>query len=134
MCDCVFCERDKIKTDFVYEDDLVMAFPDIDPINEGHILVVPREHYLDMDDVPDETLARLIMVSKKVVSALKETYKPDGYGIMQNGGAFNDTGHFHLHVFPRYKGDGFGWTFGESKAVNQEVAKKIRDCIRRDFK
>lgn len=130
MLECVFCHKDRIVTDFVYEDEIVMAFMDMEPINEGHILLVPKEHYLDVDEIPDEVLAHLMMVSKKIVSALKETYKLDGYSIMQNGGVFNDVGHYHLHIFPRYVGDGFGWTYGnEIKNVNAEIAKRIRDRI-----
>ncbi len=130
MLGCVFCHKDRIVTDFVYEDEIVMAFMDMEPINEGHILLVPKEHYLDVDEIPDEVLAHLMMVSKKIVSALKETYKLDGYSIMQNGGVFNDVGHYHLHIFPRYVGDGFGWTYGnEIKNVNAEIAKRIRDRI-----
>ena len=57
-------------------------------------------------------------------------YKPNGYSIMQNGGEFNDVGHYHLHIFPRYIDDGFGWTYGEEpKNVNAEIAKRIRDRI-----
>lgn len=130
MLECVFCHKDRIVTDFVYEDEIVMAFMDMEPINEGHILLVPKEHYLDVDEIPDEVLAHLMMVSKKIVFALKETYKLDGYSIMQNGGVFNDVGHYHLHIFPRYVGDGFGWTYGnEIKNVNAEIAKRIRDRI-----
>ncbi len=125
---CVFCSRDKLVTDFVYEDESVMAFMDMDPINEGHILLVPKEHYLDVDEIPDETLSRLMIVSKKIVSALKDVYKPDGYSMMQNGGAFNDVGHYHLHIFPRYNGDGFGWTYGgDVKKVSAEIAERIRE-------
>ncbi len=130
MSECVFCGKNKIATDFVYEDNSVMAFMDSEPINEGHILVIPREHYLDIDEVPDEILAHLMIVSKKIVSALKEIYEPNGYSIMQNGGEFNDIGHFHLHIFPRYTGDGFAWTYsGAGMEVNKEAAKKIRDRI-----
>ena len=129
---CVFCSRDKLVTDFVYEDESVMAFMDMDPINEGHILLVPKEHYLDVDEIPDETLSRLMIVSKKIVSALKDVYKPDGYSIMQNGGMFNDVGHYHMHIFPRYNGDGFGWTYGEEiKDVNAEIAERIKERISR---
>lgn len=98
--------------------------------NEGHVLLVPKNHYLDVDEMPDEILTHLMVVSKKIVAVLKEIYKPDGYSIMQNGGGFNDVGHYHLHIFPRYKGDGFGWTYGETaKAVNAEIAGRIRDGI-----
>ncbi len=130
MSECVFCDKNKITTDFVYEDNVVMAFMDMNPINEGHILIIPKEHYLDADEIPDEILSHIMIISKKIVSALKEIYKPNGYSIMQNGGEFNDIGHYHLHIFPRYKGDGFAWTYSsESKDVNKEIAKRIRNRI-----
>ena len=125
--DCIFCHKEKLVTDIVYEDNLVMAFMDMEPINEGHVLLVPKEHYLDVDEIPDEILSHLMRVSKKIVSALKKIYPLDGYSIMQNGGAFNDVGHYHLHIFPRYEGDGFGWTYGTGeKRVNAEIAQRIR--------
>ena len=77
MCECVFCHKEKIITDFIYEDGLVMAFMDMEPINEGHILLVPKQHYLDADEIPDELLAHLMIVSKKIVAALKEIYHPE---------------------------------------------------------
>jgi len=130
--DCIFCkiasgEKDCLR---VYEDELVVAFMDIDPINEGHILLIPKAHYLDVDEMPDEILTHLMIVSKKIVSALKKVYTPNGYSIMQNGGEFNDVGHYHLHIFPRYAGDGFGWTYGEEpKNVNEEIAKRIGEQL-----
>lgn len=128
---CIFCHKENLTTDIVYEDALVMAFMDMDPINEGHVLLVPKEHYLDVDELPDEVLTHLMLVSKKIVSALKETYQPDGYSIMQNGGKFNDVEHYHLHIFPRYQGDGFGWTYGDGrKNVNSVTAEKIREKIK----
>lgn len=127
MCECVFCHRDQIITDFVYEDDLVMAFMDMDPINEGHVLLVPKQHYLDVDEIPDDLLAHIMIVLKSIVKAIKQIYHPNGYSILQNGGRFNDVGHYHLHIFPRYVDDGFGWTYGSGeKVVNAEIAKKIR--------
>lgn len=130
MCDCIFCHREQIKTDFVYEDDLVMAFLDMDPINEGHVLLVPKAHYLDADEMPDDLLGHIMVVSKKIVAAIKEVYKPDGYSVMQNGGTFNDIGHYHMHIFPRYRGDGFGWTYGnDNTPVNAAIARRIRDKV-----
>jgi diadenosine tetraphosphate (Ap4A) HIT family hydrolase len=127
---CVFCQKEKIVTDFVYEDEMVMAFMDMEPINEGHILLITKEHYLDVDEIPDEVVSRLMIVSKKIVKALKEVYHPEGYSVMQNGGQFNDVGHYHMHIFPRYTGDGFGWAYGNGiKNVNAEIAKRIREQI-----
>lgn len=130
LAECIFCHKEKLVTDIVYEDEMVMAFMDMDPINEGHVLLVPKNHYLDVDEIPDEILTHLMLVSKKIVAVLKEIYNPDGYSIMQNGGEFNDVGHYHLHIFPRYKGDGFGWTYGEdAKTVNAEIAGRMGDGI-----
>lgn len=130
MSECVFCHKEKLVTDIIYEDALVLAFMDMDPINEGHVLLVPKEHYLDADEMPDELLTHIMLVSKKLVAAIKKVYSPNGYSIMQNGGEFNDVGHYHMHIFPRYHGDGFGWTFGEDgKAVNSEIAQRIKDAL-----
>ncbi len=128
--ECVFCHKEKLLTDIVYEDEIVMAFMDMEPINEGHILLVPKKHYLDVDEIPDEVLAHLMIVSKKIVFVLKDIYTPNGYSIMQNGGVFNDVGHYHLHIFPRYLNDGFGWTYGEdAKNVNTEIAMRIKERL-----
>ncbi len=130
MNQCVFCNKENISTSFVYEDEVVMAFMDMDPINEGHVLLVPKAHYLDAEEIPDEILSHLMLVSKKIIAAIKAEYNPDGYSIMQNGGAFNDVGHYHMHIFPRYNGDGFGWTYGQGvKYVSEEIAQRIREKI-----
>ena len=71
MSECVFCHKEQIKTDFVYEDELVMAFMDMEPINEGHVLLVPKQHYMDADEVPDDLLAHLMIVSKKDYHSIK---------------------------------------------------------------
>ncbi len=72
----------------------------------------------------------MMIISKKIVSALKAVYSPNGYSIMQNGGEFNDIGHYHLHIFPRYQNDGFAWTYrDETKKVNAEIAMRIKEKI-----
>lgn len=126
---CIFCQivNRKINPNIVFENENIMAFLDTSPINEGHTLIIPKKHYLDADEMPNELLHELMDVSKQVVAALKMVYQPDGYSIMQNGGAFNDIGHYHMHVFPRYQGDGFGWTESEKEnSQNAEIARRIR--------
>ena len=76
MCECVFCHKEKIITDFIYEDGLVMAFMDMEPINEGHILLVPKQHYLYAEEIPEELLPHLMILSNKILAALKEIYQP----------------------------------------------------------
>lgn len=129
---CEFCNIVNKETDafVVYENSNVMAILDCDPINEGHILLIPKKHYSDIDELPSELLAEIMSASQKIVKALKATYQSNGYSIMQNGGIFDDVGHFHLHIFPRYSGDGFAWTYSEKQFDHsQEVAGKIAEAI-----
>lgn len=129
---CIFCQIASGEADanIIYRDEQLTCFLDYDPINEGHVLIVPNRHYLDADEIPDETLAAIMLLAKRIVRAIKERYSPDGYSIMQNGGLFNDVGHYHLHVFPRYKGDGFGWTIGDGKhKASPEVANVLKEML-----
>ena len=129
---CTFCKiaNKEIESNIVYESNNSIAFLDIDPINEGHILIVPKEHHLDIEELPADILNEIMELSQRIVKALKETYKPDGYSIMQNGGKFNEIGHFHLHIFPRYINDGFVWTTNEKEiSVSQEIANNIRKAL-----
>lgn len=105
----------------------MISFLDIDPINEGHVFIVSKQHVHTIEELFDETLMDIMGVAKKIVTTLKEIYGNEGYSIMQNGGKFCDFGHVHFHVFPRYDNDGFGWTYGsEEKDVNEEIAERIR--------
>lgn len=129
---CVFCDiaSKKINTYTVYENNNIIAFLDYEPINEGHILLIPKKHYLDVDELPKELLTEIMETSQRLVTAIKKVYKPDGYSIMQNGGAFNDVRHFHLHIFPRYNEDGFGWTSSDKEFnYSQNAADKISEAL-----
>lgn len=126
---CIFCDivSKNIDAYVVCENDKVIAFLDNDPINEGHILLSPKKHYLDIDDIPNDILREIMIVSKKLVKALKKVYKIEGYSIMQNGGIFNDIGHYHIHIFPRYSNDGFGFKYpSESHKYSMKIAEKIK--------
>lgn len=129
---CIFCKiiNKEIESNIVYESNNIIAFLDNDPINEGHILIVPKKHYLDIEELPAEILNEIMELSQRIVKVLKIIYKPNGYSIMQNGGEFNDIGHFHLHIFPRCQNDGFGWKYNEKEInVSQKIADKIRKSL-----
>lgn len=133
--DCIFCKiaNHQLQSNIVYEDDKVIGFLDINPINEGHTLIIPKEHYQDIDEMPEELLTHIMKISKKITKVVKDLYAPDGYSIMQNGGMFNDIGHYHLHVFPRYQQDGFGWTEGETEyESSEEIARRIRQALKNE--
>ncbi|MGH4137159.1 HIT family protein [Clostridium sp.] len=134
--DCIFCKivKGELPSNLVFEDDLIMCFLTNEPINEGHVLIIPKNHYLDIDEIPTEVVTSMMVLSKRIVKVIKEKYSPDGYSIMQNGGEFNDIGHYHMHVFPRYKGDGFGWTFSDKKHdFSQEIAKELKEMLDKEI-
>ena len=134
--ECIFCKiiKGELPVNLIYEDELIMCFLTIEPINEGHVLIIPKNHYLDADEIPTEILSSMMVLSKKIVRVIKEKYSPDGYSIMQNGGEFNDIGHYHMHVFPRYKRDGFGWTFSDKKHdFSQGIANELKDMLDKEI-
>ncbi|EJP6471667.1 HIT family protein [Clostridium sp. L74] len=133
MENCNFCKiiNKKKKANIVYENDLVCCFLSEEPINEGHMLIAPKKHCLDLDQIDDEIAIEIMRISKIMVKVLKDTYKLDGYSIMQNGGTFNNTGHYHMHLFPRYKGDSFSWSYGEENSNTLEiVSNKIQQQLK----
>ncbi|MGL5751749.1 MAG: HIT family protein [Paraclostridium sp.] len=131
--ECVFCKiiERKEPAHIVYEDEGICCFLDIDPINEGHVLIVPKKHCCNVDEVEDETLLNIMKLSKVITKSMKEIYNCDGYTMMQNGGVFADFGHYHMHVFPRYIDDEFGWKCRELENANDlgEVKEKLKSEI-----
>ncbi|MEC4113772.1 HIT family protein [Myroides pelagicus] len=97
----------------------MIAFLDIDPINNGHILIIPKDHLLDLDALSEQLITSVFLIAQKLLKRLRRVCPMEGYTIMQNGGLFNDIGHFHLHLFPRNKSDGFGWVCDESREFTE---------------
>ncbi|MGO4544018.1 HIT family protein [Paenibacillus sp. 2TAB23] len=94
----------------IYENELITCALDIAPFNEGHTLILPKKHYLDVEEIDQETAYGIMDASKMLSTVLKRLFKPDGISICQNGGKFNDLTHYHMHLIPRYEGDGFSWS------------------------
>ncbi len=108
--DCIFCkivagEVSKFK---VYEDDLVLAFLAREPVLDGHTLIIPKKHAADIRDIDDESLARVAVATKKLANLYADKLGADGFNLRNNSGAIahQEVFHFHLHLIPRYKGDG----------------------------
>jgi histidine triad (HIT) family protein len=98
----------------VYADGLTMAFMDIQPVNEGHVLVVPRVHAAYLADLDPETGARMFQVGMRLAGALRRSgIRCEGVNLFLADGAAagQEVFHVHLHVIPRYKNDGFGFRF-----------------------
>lgn len=108
--DCIFCKivAGEIPSNQVYGDDYCVAFMDISPINRGHLLVVPREHFETIVDIDAELYGRLASVLAKIAGGVQKALNPDGMNVMQlNGKAANQVvPHVHLHLVPRWKDDG----------------------------
>ena len=92
-----------------YEDADVVAFMDIQPVNAGHVLVVPRQHYESLEDIPHALSMHLFEVAMELVPVVKDVAGADGLNIVVNSGvaAGQDVFHYHVHVIPRRTGDGF---------------------------
>lgn len=137
--DCLGCRiANAIEPDLniIYENDLITCVLDIAPFNEGHTLILPKTHYLDVDEIDSETAYAIMDASKKLSIALKKLFKPDGISICQNGGKFNDLTHYHMHLIPRYEGDGFIWgeplhPHGAEERLRQ-TKEKILDVLRKE--
>lgn len=108
--DCIFCKivSGQIPGAKVYEDDRVLAFMDIAPLNRGHLLVVPKEHVETIADIDPELYGHLAWVICRLAKAVQTAVKPDGMNVMQlNGKAGNQVvPHVHMHLVPRWQGDG----------------------------
>ena len=106
MEDCIFCKiiRGEIPSYKVHETEDVFVMLDINPLSKGHLLVLPKEHYQDIHDIPEEILMEISSVTKQMAERLKERLNPEGIIIMQNNGkrAGQSVFHFHIHIKPVY--------------------------------
>ncbi len=130
--DCLFCNiiAGKIPSTKVYEDDTVLAFLDIHPVNIGHTLIVPKAHHINLYETPDTVLSQMISAAKKLSIAIKSALGTDGINIEMNNDsvAGQIIFHTHMHIVPRFSGDGFThWNGarGYRETEMAEVAKKI---------
>jgi diadenosine tetraphosphate (Ap4A) HIT family hydrolase len=115
---CPFCEiiRGQSPVSLIYQDDTVVAFMDIQPITQGHMLVLPREHAVLMTDINEPAAMRTFKVARKLAAVARHTLGASGVNliVMDGEAAYQDVPHFHVHVIPRYPKDGFGLTFPPS--------------------
>lgn len=117
MENCVFCRivRNANQASIVHSDELVMAFMDVQPVNPGHMLVIPKMHASRLAEVDEETGAQLFRVAMRVAQGLRLSgLKCEGINLHLADGeaAGQEVLHVHLHVIPRFSGDGFGIRFG----------------------
>ena len=135
MNDCIFCKiiRKEIPANVVYENGRSLAFLDIKPVNPGHVLVIPKDHHPDFASTPDDLLADIAVVAKKMAAAVLQATGAPAFNIGVNNGrvAGQLVDHMHLHVMPRFDGDGHdlwhGKAYGEGEA--SALAEKIKKAL-----
>ncbi|MEK4532226.1 HIT family protein [Solibacillus sp. FSL K6-1554] len=107
---CIFCEGIETKQLLIQTDNFKVVL-DIDPIQSGHLLIISKQHFMDIRELSDSALMELFKLQKQIINVYETHFSVDGLTIIQNNGAIMDEGtHFHIHIVPRYKGDDF-WTY-----------------------
>ena len=135
MNDCIFCKivKKEIPADIVYENNDILSFLDINPATMGHVLIIPKEHYENIFDVPEDVLCKIIRAVKKISLALHKNN--EGVNVVQSNkkvaGQFVD--HIHFHVIPRNLNDGFFLKWPSLKYEDGE-AGKIAESIKDNLK
>jgi len=107
MDDCIFCKiiKGEIPSYTIYEDEVVKVFLDINPVTNGHALVIPKKHFKDFEEIDLDTLAHMDKVAKELFPKLKEVLGCSGITRVQNNGLGQDVKHYHMHLIPRYEND-----------------------------
>jgi len=131
---CIFCKivAKQAPSSILYEDESVLAFLDIRPLNMGHTLVIPKAHYVDIFDIQEKELAAVHLVAKQLSFAVKKATGADGISIIQQNGkaAGQDIFHFHVHVVPRFEGQKLP-SFHDLKIVERSMLEEMAAKIRR---
>lgn len=136
--DCIFCRiaGGEAPATILYEDDTVVVFLDINPVTPGHMMVVPRAHLPALADLDPQMGGYLFNVAQRMADGLRKSgLRCDGVNLFYADGeaAFQEVFHAHLHVFPRYDGDGFrliaDWETQPSRPELEAVGEQIRNAL-----
>lgn len=134
--ECIFCKivKKEIPSQIVYEDGKIMAFLDINPTNPGHVLVVPKGHFPNLLETPDDAVKELMAAVKRIAKAVKESVNADGIFIGINAGkaAGQVIFHTHIHIIPRFENDGLKlwpqkkYSEGQAENIKKGIIKHLR--------
>lgn len=135
MNDCLFCKiaRKEIPATVIHENDRTLCFLDIKPVNPGHVLVVPKKHFDDYASTSEEALREMAVIAKRLGKAVMSALGAPGFNIAVNNGrvAGQLVDHVHLHVIPRFEGDGYELWHGEAYKEGEmaTVADKLKTAL-----
>ena len=127
---CIFCKiaAGEIPSKTLYEDEAFRVILDLGPATRGHALILPKDHYRNLFELPDEEAAKVMILAKKMAAQMREKLHCDGFNLMQNNeeAAGQTVFHFHMHLIPRYNDDGqtIGWKPGNPEDAELEEIKK----------
>lgn len=136
MKDCIFCKiiKGEIPCYKIYEDDNVLAFLDITPVNPGHTLIIPKNHHIDLLELPEIEAQILITTIKKITPAIISGVEAKAFNLNLNNGKFAGqvVGHVHWHIIPRFEEDKKELWHGSSHNAEEmeNILKKIKSFIK----
>lgn len=123
--DCLFCKivNGDIPATKVYEDDKVLVFFDINPITNGHVLIIPKEHLVTINDITPELATHILEVEKKIYKLFREKLGIPGLTILQNNNLGQEVKHYHVHLIPRYEDDNL------KMLSNKDILKDVDELL-----
>ena len=127
--DCIFCNivKGSIPSKTIFEDEIVKVMMDINPVSDGHILIIPQNHFTNIVDIDLNTLAHIQKIAKDMYSLLKNKLDIDGLTLCQNNEYGQEIKHYHLHLIPRYKNDNFRMFSNNKKEDVEIIFNKIKN-------
>ena len=133
MDDCIFCKlaNGEFPTNSIYEDDKFNVILDLAPATKGHALILPKEHYANLYELPEEVAMNVMKLAKKMVQLMTDKLGCDGFNLVQNNGevAGQTVFHFHMHLIPRYKNDGEILKYNVQSFSQDELAEIKKQII-----
>ena len=121
---CIFCKiaNGEIPSSTVYEDEDFRVILDLGPATKGHALILPKNHFANLFEIPEDMDAKAFILAKKIAKKMKDVFGCDGVNIVQNNGvaAGQTVFHFHIHLIPRYEGDHAGVTWKPGTLTDEQ--------------
>lgn len=129
MENCIFCKiiKNELPSKTIYEDDLIQVIMNINPTTNGHLLVLPKKHYVNIMDIDEEIITHSFKIIKdQLYPLLKEKLNCEGLTISENNFLGQEIKHFHIHLTPRYENDLLDYNYNKEQLISlDEVYEKL---------